>query len=53
MMAQWLRALAALPEDPDSIPSMTVRLRSLIPFQEESYALFWPPRALHAHGAQT
>jgi len=56
-MTQLLAALAALAEKLCLVPHGGVQL-SVTPFPEdlqrpESSALFWPPQALHTHGALT
>lgn len=42
-MAEWLQALAALKEDPGSIPSTPTAAHS--PISRESDSLLWPPWA--------
>jgi hypothetical protein len=45
-MAQWLRAFAALPEDPGLIP----RTHTEHPVPVDRFStLFWPPWASHMH----
>ena len=50
--ARCLRALAALPEDPSSIPRCQLTIIHNSTFREPN-TLFWPPWALHVGGAQT
>jgi hypothetical protein len=50
-MAQQLIALVALLHVPGSIPITRMEAHNL-QFQE-THTLFWPPRVLHAHSAQT
>ena len=54
-MAQWLRALPALPEDQGSIPSMQLQeMTTICDSSCTGYdALFWHFKALNACGAQT
>lgn len=53
-MVQRLRTLAVLAEDPGSVPSTyMVDGNHRNSSSRESSALFWPPLALHTHGAQT
>jgi hypothetical protein len=52
-MAQWLMAPAAVPEDlgfPTPAQQLTTLGNSC---SRGSDVLFWPPQALHTHGAHT
>ena len=49
-MSRWPRALAALPEDPGSVPSTAWRLTTVCNSRSRGLAaLFWPLPALHMH----
>lgn len=47
-MIQWLKLLATLAKDPVQFPALS----QLTEGSRGSDALFWPPRTLHACGAQ-
>jgi hypothetical protein len=50
-MALWLKALAGLPQDPPSVPSIHTGLTtSPTPVPGISDSLFWFLWALHTHG---
>lgn len=53
-MAQQQRALAALPQEPSSILSTQMVLRTICDSSSKGpITLPWPLQALHAHGPQT
>lgn len=49
-MAQWLTALAALAENPGSVP-VTHMVYNLYNLVQEYDPLFWSLQVLHTHGA--
>jgi hypothetical protein len=53
-MTQLLRALAALPEDLDLIPSTDFMAHHRLQLQSKRFnTVFWLPQALHVCGPQT
>lgn len=52
-MFQWLRVLAALPQDWVRVPASTWWLTTTFNFSSKGYnGLFWPPWVLHTCGTQ-
>ena len=53
-IAHWLRGMAALPEDPGSIPITHMAAHNHLKLQfQGSDALFWLPQALYSCNTQT
>lgn len=48
--AQWLKALSALPENPDWIPSNHITTHKSLSSCMRSTALYRPPQKMHVHG---